>query len=809
VRTADTLRDVSARNAGDRFRTRLFLLCLVSTGVLSARALAVDAALEAGPLAEVVVTGTTPVPGASIALDKIPGNVQVLSASDLSREGSPSLTGALNSNLSSVSISDDLDDPFQPNIIYRGFEASPVLGTPQGLAVYQNGVRINEAFGSTVNWDLFPDVAIGEVQLIGSSPLYGLNALGGALSVTMKNGFTYQGGNAELEGGSYHKRSLVAQYGARSGPLGFYLAGRALDWAGWRQLSGDHLRTMYMAVSYLSDRARVDLGYTRARNRLLGVGATPLQELAVSRSLPFTGPQADKDDLDFLSLNGALDVNDRLSLQAVLYYRSYAQEVSNGNTTNYVACANTPGVLCHPDGVTPLSDAAGQAIPDISNGGTAIIGENDFELIHAWGRGATLQLTDAGSLLGRASQFSAGAAIDFASTGFFSGAQVGTIDANLLVSPSGFHVYTPENSPAALANGDSVPVNVDSVVRNIGFYFTDTLDVTPTLAVSASGRYNIAHIGLTDRLGANLDGHSRFVHFNPAIGATYRLRPAATLYGGWSTNTRTPTASEIECSDPLAPCLLPTNLAGDPPNLRQVVSYTVEVGVRGRREATATGGRQFNWNLGAFRTQLHDDIYGIATSVSRGYFRNIGDTRREGFEAGVHVRGTAFSAYANYSYVLATFRTPFVTPSPSNPFHDSMGNINVLSGDRLPGIPEHRVKLGADIRIVPAWTLGAALNVAGPCHYFGDGANRVAPVPGYWVMGVHTSYRPLPRLELIASATNVFNRKYSTRGVLGDPTGVGAPGVPTDGGTDGRPVDTRFQSPAAPLEISAGFRIGF
>ena len=111
--------------------------------------------------------------------------------------------------MSSVNINDDLDDPFQPDILYRGFEASPVLGTPQGLAVYQNGVRINEAFGDTVNWDLFPDIAINQVELVSSSPLYGLNALGGAISVTMKNGFTYQGGELEVSGGSFGQRSVV------------------------------------------------------------------------------------------------------------------------------------------------------------------------------------------------------------------------------------------------------------------------------------------------------------------------------------------------------------------------------------------------------------------------------------------------------------------------------------------------------------------------------------------------------------------------------------------------------------------------
>jgi len=189
-------------------------------------------------LQEVVVTGS-PVPGTTIDIDKIPGNVQVLSGGDLTREGSASLTKALNDDLSSVNVNDDLGDAFQPDILYRGFEASPVLGTPQGLAVYENGVRINEAFGDTVNWDLFPDIAVNQVELVSSSPLYGLNALGGAISVAMKNGFTFQGAEIELSGGSYGNRSAVAQYGVKSGAFGFYVAGKGLSWDGWRDFSSD------------------------------------------------------------------------------------------------------------------------------------------------------------------------------------------------------------------------------------------------------------------------------------------------------------------------------------------------------------------------------------------------------------------------------------------------------------------------------------------------------------------------------------------------------------------------------------------
>ncbi len=140
-------------------------------------------------LDEVVVVGITPVPGFKVDKDKVPGNIQTLRSSDLTRNGAASVLGALDQQVSSVNFNDTLADPFQPEVLFRGFEASPVLGTHrQGMAVYQNGVRVNEAFGDTVNWDLIPDIAIDRIDVLSATSVFGLNALGGAMTVTMKNG---------------------------------------------------------------------------------------------------------------------------------------------------------------------------------------------------------------------------------------------------------------------------------------------------------------------------------------------------------------------------------------------------------------------------------------------------------------------------------------------------------------------------------------------------------------------------------------------------------------------------------------------
>jgi iron complex outermembrane receptor protein len=533
-----------------------------------------------------------------------------------------------------------------------------------------------------------------------------------------------------------------------------------------------------------------------------------VQELAVNRSLVFTGPQNNANSLDFLTLNGSLRASDSWSLQGVLYYRQYAQSVANGNTTHYTACTTAPGSLCQPDGLTPLSNAAGQTLPDISAGGSVLIGENDFEVIRTYGRGAALQSSDSQMIFGHGNHFTAGATADYAAANFYSGAQLGVLNSQLLVLPSELIVNTPQDSQAATQFGDPVPVSVRSLNKALGAYATDTFDVTPVFSLTASGRYNLAHVDLEDQLGSNLTGNNRYTHFNPALGGAYKVLASLTAYGGLSENTRTPTASEIECSNPLQPCLLPSNLAGDPPTLRQVVAHTTELGVRGRIADALIAGDELSWNLGVFRTLLHDDIYGIATSLSQGFFQNIGATRRQGIEAGSRYQSSRWTCFANYSYVAASFQSALTVPSPSNPFQDPNGDIQVEPGNRLPGIPQQRLKVGADYQILSNWVLGATLNVVSSSYYVGDASNQLAPIPGYQIVSLHSTYALVGRLEVFASISNMFNSRYATWGILSDPTGVGAPGIPPSV-SNGAGVDNRFLSPATPFEASAGVRITF
>jgi iron complex outermembrane receptor protein len=752
-------------------------------------------------LEEIVVIGVTPVPGFKVDKDKIPGNIQTLRSSDLTRNGAANVLNALDQQVGSVNFNDTLADPFQPEVLLRGFEASPVLGTPQGMAVYQNGVRVNEAFGDTVNWDLIPDIAIDRIDVLSATSVFGLNALGGAMTVTMKNGFTYQGFDATLSGGSFNQREAQAEYGVKDGTLGAYAAINTLKEGGWRHFAQDRIKQYYLDLSFHTDTITSDLSYSRGNNRLFGQGAAPVQSLAISSENVFTGPQNNINNLDMISLSTAYNFTPELGLSSVLYYRNYRQTVANGDNSDYAACDDdvAPGLLCDDDYV--LTDTTGQHIPDITNGGATIIGQNDFEAIHSQTWGGSLQFSSTEKILGHGNSLAIGATVDTSTTNFFSGTWLGVIDATLSVLPSPYFVATPEG-----VDSSATPVNLNSNNKYYSAFLTDTFDVIDALSVTVTGRYNIAKVDLADRNGDALDGNNRFTHFDPSAGVTYKIVPALTVYGSYSINNRAPTASELECANPAAPCLLPTNLASDPP-LKQVVAKTVEFGARG--SFTDASLRKFGYDLNIYRTNSENDIYGISTSIASGFFQNIGSTRREGGDLDLTYQSERVSAYLQYSYLKASFRSAFLEPSPANPFQDPNGNIQVNVGDTLPLLPKIRVKLGADVRVLQHWSVGGTWSYIGPSFYRSDEANLNPELPGYPVASLRTSYQIGAHVQLFANIQNLFDRHYSTFGILGDPTGVGAPGVPPDGEFGDPDVDPRFQSPAMPRAYFGGVKISF
>jgi iron complex outermembrane recepter protein len=781
------------------------------------------AAQQAFPTIEVV--GVSPVPGGEIDRNKVPSNVQSIGPSDLDHTKTPSLLDGMVQSLPGVSLSDQSGNQFQRSLDYRGFTASPVPGTVQGLAVYQNGSRINEAFGDVVNWDFIPEMAIARMTLMPNNPLFGLNATGGALSIEMKNGFTYQGNEAELRGGSYGRLSAGAQSGYQKDNVSAYIAADATTDKGWRDFSSSSvLRRIYGDIGAKGDETEFHVSFTGADNKFGGTVATPVEMLNRSWSSVYTWPQTSHLQLAFLQANGKWTPTDTLTLQANAYFRSYRAAHVDGNGTGAQTCdpALNPalaGQLCIGDAQTVLNRnmPVFNTLPPNS-----ALGEIDRNWTTSNSFGGSLQATSTAQLFGHDNHVVVGASVDHGKTGFQTQSELGTVDQSFFVTGTGIFIDQP------LA--DLTPVNLTSKNTYLGVYATDTFDITSQLSVTAGGRFNFAQINLQDETGINplLTSRNQFQRFNPVVGLTYKINPNISAYAGYSEANRAPTPLELGCSDPAIPCQIDNFLIADPP-LKQVVSRTIEGGLRGEvfgggasaelvtkapKKAVADGGWHLRWGLSLFRTENSDDIINVASAVvpNFGFFQNAGTTLRQGVEANANLSWDRWTAYANYTFIDATYQNFLTLSSPNNPAATTdpvtgARTISVVPGDHIPGIPAHRFKAGAEYAVTDTWKIGADLNVVGSQYLIHDDSNLNAKVPAYWVVNVHTSYQVTKNVEIFALVQNLFNQRYYSAGTFFNTAGFNNS---TPGGANLFTFnDPRTFLPGMPLAIYGGIRATF
>lgn len=738
-------------------------------------------AQEAAKLPEVVVIGASPLLGSGLDRTKVPAAAHVLTSQDIARTGIPSALGALEETVPGVSLGDAQGNQFQPNFVYRGFSASPLDGNAQGLAVYVNGVRFNQPFADTVNWDLLPDIAIDKLNLQGSNPVFGLNALGGALSVQLKNGFTWQGGSAEVHGGSFGTIGGAFEYGLKSGNTAAYVATNLVHSDGWRQFNRSDLRQFYGDVGWQGDTVALHLNLLLADNILNGPGTVPVQLLGAQRNAAFTSPNLTTNKYGLVSLSGTWDATDATSVQGLMYYSNLSQRIFNGNTTNARPCG---GFLCNGNGDI-LHAIGGGAIPDFLNGGP--YSQLNNLAVDTNGFGAAVQATHDGTVFGLHHKLVAGISFDGGISAFTASTAIGGLSATRQYLGPGIVIDQPDDGLA--------PVRVRTNTAYYGVYLAEIVDLTPKFSLSLSGRLNLASVDLHDQNGTALNGNHNFSRFNPGIGLTYKVLPNVSVYASYSEANRAPTPSELSCARPESPCTLANFFVGDP-SLKQVVSHSVEIGVRGQW-------RQFDWNLGVFRTDNNDEILFVASPTpGLGFFQNVSHTRRQGIEAGVTYRTPRLKAWLNYAFTDATFQTALTLDSPLNPAGDGNGQIHVVAGNRLPGIPRHRLKAGFTYAATDAWTIGASATFSSGQTLFGDEANLTPDTGAYVVLAAHTSYRITENIQVFAKFQNLSNAKYATFGTF-SPVGA-IPIAQAPGASDNRSL-----SPAAPLGAFAGVRVKF
>ncbi|MFL2679256.1 MAG: TonB-dependent receptor [Alphaproteobacteria bacterium] len=788
---------------------------------------------------DVNIISITPVQGSGMNLDRVPSNVQNFSLDTLSKKENFSVVETLNREASGISISNLNSSPMQNDINFRGYVAGPLLGTAQAMAIYQNGMRVNESFGEVVQWDLVPDFAISNLQVFsGGDPIFGQNAIGGAISMQMKNGFDNEGAKTTISGGGYGRTNEVLEYGHVFGDIAVYLGVNFNLDQGWREHSESYLENFYSDFRYRGEDTELFLNIGQAYTDLRGNGAIPLTLMDMEgRDAVYTYPDNTHNKSYYANFGGNHFVNDKLSFQGNMYYRHMERRNYNGDEFEGKDCGfnfdrgggAADGTLCGEyesnaaaDGVNIL-DASGREINYTALGLELDDDENEIENFGAINRsntktnafGLNLQSTYDSLLFGKKNTFIGGVNYDFSFNSFGSSTELGIIQTDRGVQGTGVFVSTD-------AEGEEQFItNIESTTHNTAMYGTNTIDLDDTTSLNLSVRWNWASMKIDDQNGTALQGHHFFYRINPGIGLVKRF--GSTMFGNktkvfasYKESSRTPSIAELACADPDAPCRLPNSFQADPP-LDQVVNRNVEIGASGKKSYNLIGmNHEIDWNVSAYAGRNYNDIIFIGGNrVGTGYFRNVGNTQRMGTEFALNGKlGEKWSWFSKYAYVRATFETSQMISSvghTSNTFDDDDFDDNQLregfqipigNGDVIPGISPHIGRFGLGYSPRKNWTFNADIEASSSQFYRGDESNTSGlTLPGSILTNLRMDYkfslgekfREGANSNFFITARNLFGVNYETGGILAENEVSGTGGSGT------------FVTPGQPRTVFAGF----
>ncbi len=564
------------------------------------------------------MVGVTPIHGLGVSRDKVPANVQTATAAEIARVPGAQASDVLARGFRSVTFNEAQANPFQPDIQFRGFAASPLLGLPQGIAVYQDGARVNEPFGDTVNWDLLPTSAIASISLMpGSNPLFGLNALGGALSVQTKTGASHPGHAASVFAGSFGRVWTDLSSGGRigqSGGLSYLAAARLLGEDGWRDFSESRIKQFFGNIEWRGDATTVGASVTAGGNRLIGNGPAPVQLLDEDRAAIFTHPDETKTSLGLFTLSARHTVRPDFLLDLIVSYRPATVRTLNGDDSAYEPCDDDEfdHLLCVEGDDDPIRDQFGQVVPvpaDAYNGTT----NTSRTSSQGWGTG--LQATMSSPFGARANSLIAGGSFDGAGSDYEADTELARLDDTR--GAQGVGIFD-----------DDASVRLKTTVRNAGLYVADFFSVTPRLTLSGIGAPHAQHRGVA---GSDRRRPERRSHVHPVESRRGRDLPAASRRFGVRKLQRVVASADavrIELrgsrrSVPAAERVRGRSAA------RSGRGGHLEGGMRGR-----TG--RATWFAAVFRTANQDDIIFISSGAltNDGHFENVGDTVRSGLELG-------------------------------------------------------------------------------------------------------------------------------------------------------------------------------
>jgi outer membrane receptor protein involved in Fe transport len=753
-------------------------------------------------VSKVDVVSATPLGGTDLEANQIAGPVQTASTADVENSGALDLSDFMNRRLNGVYLNEMQANPFQPDVNFRGYTASPLLGTPEGLSVYVDGVRQNQPFGDVVSWDLIPKDAISEITLVpGSDPLFGLNTLGGALSITTKNGTINPGLSGDLLYGSSGRKAVEGEWGG-GGATGFnwFLMGTGFHESGWRFDSPSDVRQGFARLGWRTAKTDLALTMSYAYNTLIGNGLQDFRLLETNYSGVYSIPDSTANRSPSFNLILRHNFSDKVSFSGNAWFRNIRTETIDANFNTdaqggliyqptpqeqaVLAAAGYSGFPAAGADITNtpfpkwpcIAEALQLGDPDQTCDGVNIYSKEVQKEYGFSGQVTLISTPGAGSDAPERNLFALGALIDRGSVNYTQTTDFAYVNPN----------YTLTSVPAwqdGSTSADGSPINsavdLHGLTPNWSVYLTDTATLAHHVNVTVSGRYNQFTVNNFDRLNpipgpGSLDGDYVFRRFNPSVGITWSPLSTLNAYARFSQGSRAPTSIELGCADPSAPCSLPNSLSSDPP-LQQVVTDTWEFGLRGKPEIGFL--HNASWNVGAFRSENHNDILFIAApQTGTGYFQNFAETRREGIDADLDGRIGRATWGLDWTFLSATYQSTETLDGSANNTNNLgpglPGVITVQPGDRIPLIPKQSGKAYLDFQatsrlffdldelvVSSSYARGNENNAyqADGVYYLGPGVS-----PGYAVTNFRAHYDFTKHLQLALQVDNLFDRKYYT-----------------------------------------------
>jgi outer membrane receptor protein involved in Fe transport len=596
-----------------------------------------------------------------------------------------------------------------------------VVGLPQGVAVFLDGIRMNEPEASQINFDLLPMDHIQRIEVLsGNGSLLGRNALGGAINLVTARGTGPTRADFEASGGSFGMfRGEANVSGLTPGGFDWYVGGNYNREDGWRKVTGAEEYSGFVSGGKLGRTSGIRLQGLYANSYAQTAGSLPE---TIFTSSPDSNLSA-SDYEDLWQFQGAVQGYQQVGAgkaSGTVYYRRHRAERFNAN---------------QPDD------------PDVFgisyNSTLGFTGDYRWATLLSDNLAINLRAGVDGSI--------SRVRIDiFADSVKFGGDRVRT---------------TQVRSPL----WDLAP-----------FLMADA--TTGPLTFSAGARYDYVRVPFENLIDPTADTVGTYEQLNPRVGVSVAVAPGAAVFASWGTSFRSPAVIENACADPDSPCPLPFALGDDPP-LDPVKASTLEAGFRFATSNLALEGSVYHMSVrnDIFLTPFGEG--GPTGSTIDGFFINLDKTRRVGLELGAAYRFPGeHSVYLNYAFTRATFQSEaeiFSIRSITgeggadviNPFPTDNA---VTAGNRLPLVPDHLIKGGATARIGRYLYIGADARYTGTQYLRGDEANVTSRLDDYIVTDARLGVE-LDRWEVSGVVTNLFQHRYPTFGTFninqGNPAG--------------------------------------